>query len=70
MSDETAFNPATYEKEVNGGYKFEGCEVYPLNLKDAPHHFNPTMAGAYAQEEAADYFPEDYVLSNVFDPEY
>jgi len=71
MSDETAYNPATYEKEVNGGYNFQNCEVYPLQLKGAAHHFQPAqMAGAYAEEEAKDYFPEEYVLSNVFDAEY
>jgi len=47
MSEETSYNPATYEKEVNGGYSFQGCEVYPLQLKGAPNHFKPAqMAGA------------------------
>jgi hypothetical protein len=64
MSEETAFNPATYEKELAGGYNFEGCEVYPLQLKGAPGHFK---LGQMPEEEAKDYFPEHYALSNVFD---
>lgn len=73
MSEETAFNPVTYEKEVNAGYEFQNCEVYPLQLKDRPHQFKPTtmpMAGAFAEEEAKDFIPEEYHLSNVFDADY
>ena len=71
MSSSTTYNPVTYEKELNGGYTFNGCEVYPLHLRDAPHHFNPAeMSGAFVEEEAKDYLPDEYTLSNVFDPEY
>ena len=45
MSDETTFNPATYEKEINSGYNFQNCEVYPLQLKGASNHYKASKNG-------------------------